>query len=234
MDPELAKRLAAQAAADLIPEQAVVGLGTGSTTRFFITEVGRLVQNGRRLNCVPTSRQSRELAVALGIPLLDDVGPWSIDLCVDGADEVSDDLDLIKGGGGAHTREKIVNHHSRRNVIIVDESKLSAHLGERRAVPVEVVTFGHRATGATLSRFGDATLRFHGEAPFVTDSGNYIYDLETGSIPDPLPLQQELRHLPGVVDTGLFCGRADIVIVAGETGVELRYRDGRRVKLPHS
>jgi ribose 5-phosphate isomerase A len=234
MDPEIAKRLAAQAAADLIPEQAVVGLGTGSTTRFFISEVGRLVQSGRRLTCVPTSRQSRELAVTLGIPLLDDAGPWSIDVCVDGADEVSDDLDLIKGGGGAHTREKIVNHHSRQNVIIVDERKLSAHLGERWAVPVEVIPFGHRGTGAALSRFGDAALRFLGETPFVTDSGNYIYDLETGSIPDPSALQQELRHLPGVVETGLFCGRADIVIVAGDSGVELRHRDGRRVKLARS
>ena len=232
-DPDTAKRLAAQAAADLIPEQAVVGLGTGTTTRFFINEVGRLVQAGRKLTCIPTSRRSRELAVTLGIPLLDDVGPWAIDLCVDGADEVSDDLDLIKGGGGAHTREKIVNHHSRHNVIIVDESKLSAHLGEKRAVPVEVVTFGHRATGAALSRFGDASLRFTGDNPFVTDSGNYIYDLETGQIAHPAALEEELRHLPGVIETGLFCGRADIVIVAGDRGVELRYRDGRRVSLPH-
>lgn len=235
MEPEVAKRLAAEAAAELIPEQAVVGLGTGSTTRFFIEEVGRLVQSGRRLTCIPTSRQSRSLAVTLGIPLLEDVGPWAVDLCVDGADEVSDHLDLIKGGGGAHTREKIVNHCSRNNVIIVDESKLSAQLGERRAVPVEVVTFGHRGTGAALSRFGDAALRFSGDdEPFVTDSGNYIYDLTTGPIPEPMALEQELRRLPGVVETGLFCARADIVIVAGDTGVELRYRDGRRAKLARS
>lgn len=234
MEPEVAKRLAAQAAAELIPEQAVVGLGTGSTTRFFIEEVGRLVQEGRRLTCIPTSRQSRSLAVTLGIPLLEDVGPWAIDLCVDGADEVNDNLDLIKGGGGAHTREKIVNHHSRNNVIIVDESKLSTQLGERRAVPVEVITFGHRGTGAALSRFGDASLRFRGDEPFITDSGNCIYDLTTGPIPDPAALEQELRQLPGVVETGLFCGRADIVIVAGDTGVELRHHDGRRVKLARS
>ncbi len=229
MDADAAKHLAAQAAAELVPEQGVVGLGTGTTTRFFINEIGRLVQEGRKLSAVPTSRRSRELASSLGIPLLDDIGPWSIDLCVDGADEVSAHLDLIKGGGGAHTREKIVNRHARENVIIVDDSKLSQRLGEKRAIPVEVVVFGHRATGATLARFGDASLRFAGDNPFVTDSGNYIYDVETGPIADPVELEEELRHLPGVIETGLFCGRADIVIVAAETSVELLYRDGRRM-----
>jgi len=229
MDADVAKRLAAQAAADLVPEQAILGLGTGTTTRFFINEVGRLVKAGRKLSAVPTSSRSRELAVSLQIPLLDDVGPWSIDVCVDGADEVSAELDLIKGGGGAHTREKIVNRHSRQNVVIVDESKISRRLGEKRAVPVEVVVFGHRATASTLARFGDASLRFAGDNPFVTDSGNYIYDVETGPIPDPVELEEELRHLPGVVETGLFCGRADIVIVAGENSVELWHRDGRRM-----
>ena len=229
MDADVAKRLAAQAAADLVPEQGVIGLGTGSTTRFFIQEIGRLVEQGRKLSAVPTSRRSRELATTLGIPMLDDIGPWNIDLCVDGADEVSAELDLIKGGGGAHTREKIVNRHARQNVIIVDTSKLSQRLGEKWAIPVEVVVFGHRATGSTLARFGDARLRFSGDNPFVTDSGNYIYDVETGPIADPVELEEELRHLPGVIETGLFCGRADIVIVAGETSVELWHRDGRRM-----
>jgi ribose 5-phosphate isomerase A len=228
MDAETAKRLAAIAAAELVPDEGVIGIGTGSTTRYFINEIGRLVGEGKKILGVPTSRRSHELARSLGIPLLDDFGPWTIDVCVDGADEVSDELDLIKGGGGAHTREKIVNRHSRQNIIIVDESKLSRRLGEKRAVPVEVVVFGHRATATALARFGDATLRFAGDNPFVTDSGNYIYDLETGPIADPVELEEEMRHLPGVIETGLFCGRTDIVIVAGESGVELRYRDGRR------
>ncbi len=228
MDADVAKRLAAQAAADLVPDAGVVGLGTGSTTRYFINEVGRLVSEGRKLSAVPTSRRSRELATELRIPLLDDMGPWDIDLCVDGADEVSAELDLIKGGGGAHTREKIVNRHSRQNVIIVDESKISRRLGEKRTVPLEVVVFGHRATGAALRGFGEPALRFAGDDPFLTDSGNYIYDLETGPIEDPVELEEELRHLPGVIETGLFCGRADIVIVAGSSSVELWHRDGRR------
>jgi len=234
MDADVAKRLAAQAAADLVPEEGVVGLGTGSTTRFFINEIGRLVSAGRKLTAVPTSRRSRELATSLGIPLLDDLGPWSIDICVDGADEVSAELDLIKGGGGAHTREKIVNRHARQNVIIVDDSKVSRRLGEKRAVPIEVVVFGHRATGAALAGFGDAALRFAGDNPFVTDSGNYIYDLTTGPIADPVELEEELRHLPGVVETGLFCGRVDIVIVAGVSSVELWHRDGRRMPAARS
>src|SRR3954454_570247 len=142
MDADAAKRLAARAAADLMPEEGVIGLGTGTTTRFFIDEVGRLVGEGRKFSAVPTSRRSRELATSLHIPLLDDSGPWSIDVCVDGADEVSRELDLIKGGGGAHTREKIVNFASRRNIIIVDDTKLVEHLGEKHKLPLEVLPFG--------------------------------------------------------------------------------------------
>jgi ribose 5-phosphate isomerase A len=219
MDAEEAKRLAARAAAELVPEQGVVGLGTGSTTRFFIDAVGELVRAGRKLVGVPTSHKSREQAASLGIPLLDDAGPWNIDLCVDGADEVSAALDLIKGGGGAHTREKIVNYQSRTNVIIIDESKLSAQLGEKRTVPIEVVTFGHGSTAGLLARYGTPELRGGAEKPFVTDSGNFIYDLRTAAIADPAALERDLHELPGVVESGLFCGRADIVIVAGASGI---------------
>jgi len=219
MDAEEAKRLAARAAVELVPDHGVVGLGTGSTTRFFIEAVGELVRAGRKLVAVPTSRKSHELASSLGIPLLDDAGPWNIDLCVDGADEVSAALDLIKGGGGAHTREKIVNYQARTNVIIVDESKLSERLGEKRAVPIEVVTFGHGTTARLLERFGKPELRTSAGKPFVTDSGNFIYDLRTEPIADPAALERELHELPGVVESGLFCARADVVIVAGQAGV---------------
>lgn len=224
VDSDTHKREAARAAAELLPERGVVGLGTGSTTRFFIDEVGRLVGEGRRLTGVPTSRRSRELAQSLGIPLLDDMGPWSIDVCVDGADEVSSELDVIKGGGGAHTREKIVNRHAKRNVIIVDGSKLSQKLGERWPVPVEVVVFGHRATAALLFRFGTPALRMSGDGPFVTDSGNYIYDLATGPIAEPKLLEAALRDLPGVVESGLFCARTDTLIVASSDGISVRER----------
>ena len=194
MDAETAKRFAAIAAAELMPDEGVIGLGTGTTTRYFINEVGRLVGEGRRLVGVPTSRRSHELATSLGIPLLDDIGPWTIDVCVDGADEVSDTLDLLKGGGGAHTREKIVNQASRRNVILVDESKLSRRLGEKRALPVEVLAFGARQTLERLARHGTPTVR-----SAKSDAGNVLVDLATGPIDDVAALDHALRSIPGVV-----------------------------------
>ena len=175
---------------------------------------------GRKLTGVPTSDASRAQAAALGIPLLDDLGPWAIDVCVDGADEVSDALDLIKGGGGAHTREKIVNAAAKRNVIIVDGSKRSRLLGEKWAVPVEVLPFGREATAAALARLGKPTLRLKDGQPWRTDSGNYLYDVAAGPIADPRALEAALRAIPGVVEVGLFVGRADVVLVAREQGVE--------------
>jgi ribose 5-phosphate isomerase A len=214
-----AKRRAARAAADELPERGVIGLGTGSTARFFIEEVGSLVRAGRDLTGVPTSDASRKQAAALGIPLLGDDGPWKIDVTVDGADEVDPSLRLIKGGGGAHLREKVVNYASRRNIIVVDETKLSARLGEKWHVPVEVVRFAHAQTAALLSAVGRPTLRQKGGAAFVTDSGNLIYDVATGPMSDPSAVERALRAIPGVVETGLFLGRADLVIVAGASGV---------------
>ena len=219
------KRKAAQAALVHLPETGLLGLGTGSTTRWFIEAVGELVRGGRQFSAVPTSNASRTLAQQCGIPLLDDAGPWRIDVCVDGADEVSKSLDLIKGGGGAHTREKIVNFASRLNVIIVDESKLVDNLGQTRRLPVEVLPFGLNTTLAALSALGDPQLRLipGGSDPFRSDSGNYIVDLATGQVGEPGRLDQILRRLPGVVETGLFVARADIVVVAAEDGVrELR------------
>jgi ribose 5-phosphate isomerase A len=220
MDQDRQKKQAALAALELLPSEGLIGLGTGSTTRYFIEGLAARVRAGQRYRGVPTSEQSRHLAEQLGIPLLDDEGPWDLDVCVDGADEVSATLDLIKGAGGAHTREKIVNFAARRNMIVVDESKLSQRLGERHVVPVEVLCFAHRESAAKLLRFGAATLRISGGAPFLTDSGNYLYDVRTGPIADPHQLDAELRTIPGVVETGLFCGRADVVIVARGDRVE--------------
>jgi len=219
MDQDEAKKLAAESALELLPESGVIGLGTGSTTRFFIEGVGRLVRGGRRFSGVPTSQQSRALATECGIPLLDDAGPWDIDLCVDGADEVSAKLDLIKGGGGAHTREKVVNFAAKKNVIIVDGSKLSEQLGERWPIPIEVLLFAHLTTARLLARFGKPVLRHKNGAPVITDSGNYIYDVATGPIADPEGIDHAFRRVPGVVETGLFCQRADWVIVAEAQGI---------------
>jgi ribose 5-phosphate isomerase A len=219
MHSDEAKLEAARAALSDLPEAGIVGLGSGSTAKLFIDEVGRLVKAGRKLVGVPTSEGSRTQASQLGIPLLGDEGPWDIALTIDGADEVDEALNLIKGGGAAHTREKIVNYASRRNIIIVDGSKLSRQLGTKWPVPVEVVPFAHRQTQARLSAHGRAVLREKAGAVVTTDAGNFIYDVHAGTIGDPAALDRSLRSIPGVVETGLFVGRADVVIVAEASGV---------------
>ncbi|MDX2052902.1 MAG: ribose-5-phosphate isomerase RpiA [Polyangiaceae bacterium] len=219
MDVEEAKRLAAERALLHLPEKGCVGLGTGSTVKYFIEGVARAIKGGRELVGVATSEASRRLATSLGIPLLADAGPWHPHVTVDGADEVSDTLDLIKGGGAAHTREKIVNYASAKNIIVVDETKLSRRLGEKWAVPVEVLPFGHETTRERLEVFGAPRLREKNGAPVVTDSGNLLYDLAVQPIAAPADLDRSLLEIPGVVSTGLFVARADLLIVAGATGV---------------
>jgi ribose 5-phosphate isomerase A len=214
------KHAAAIAALSELPAEGTIGLGTGSTTRLFIDALGERVAAGARYVGVPTSEASRAQAAALGIPVAPDDGPWDIAVNVDGADEVDPSLNLIKGGGGAHTREKIVNASARRNVIIVDAGKLSARLGERWPVPVEVLPFAHLATRTHLARLGAPNLRARDGNPFRTDAGNFIYDLGCGPIADPRALDAALRAIPGVVETGLFIGRADVVLVARPEGVE--------------
>jgi ribose 5-phosphate isomerase A len=217
-----AKRTAARAALAELPDSGVIGLGTGSTTRFFIDAVGEAVKAGKKYTGVPTSEASRKQATELGIPLLGDDGPWDIAVCVDGADEVDPQLDLVKGGGGAQTREKIVNFSARKNVIIVDGTKLSPKLGTTWSVPIEVLPFAHLATKHHLAKLGTPVLRpaKSGDGPWKTDAGNLIYDVKTGPIDDVAALDTKLRAIPGVVETGLFVGRADVVLVARESGVE--------------
>jgi ribose 5-phosphate isomerase A len=224
MSSDEMKRQAAHAALAHLPETGILGLGTGSTTRWFIEAVGELVRSGRRFTAIPTSTASRRLAEQCGIPLLDDQACWVIDVCVDGADEVSTALDLIKGGGGAHTREKIVNNAAKQNVIIVDESKLVGQLGEQRKVPLEVLPFGLHTTLAAVSAWGKPEIRQLNGAPWMSDSGNYLVDLATGPLENPAELDRTLHALPGIVDTGLFIGRADVVVIAGQTGVSERRR----------
>jgi ribose 5-phosphate isomerase A len=214
MDSTEAKRAAAYAAMAELPGTGTIGLGTGSTARFFIDAVAEGVRLGKQWVGVPTSEQSRAQAAALGIPLLDGDGPWQIDVTVDGADEVDPDLNVIKGGGGAHTREKIVNNASSRNIIIVTAEKLSARVGTQRSLPVEVLPFAHLQTAGLVGRFGRAVLRADSAGPVRTDSGNYIYDVACGPINDASAMETAIHAIPGVVETGLFVGRVDLVIVA--------------------
>jgi ribose 5-phosphate isomerase A len=218
------KRAAAEAALAELPLEGTIGLGTGSTARLFVQALRGVIASGRRLVAVATSDETRAEAAALGIPLLDDEGPWSIAVTFDGADEVDPALDLIKGRGGAHTREKIVSYASAKTVIMIDSGKLSHRLGEQKPVPVEVLTFAHRTTCERLARFGRPVLRAGPDGALRTPAGNVIYDLQTGPIADARQLEAALLAIPGVVETGLFIARADVVLIGSSHGVERRIR----------
>ncbi len=217
------KQQAAEYAADMVEPGMVVGLGTGSTAIFAVHRIAALISEGklRDIIAIATSRATEDAARALGIPLMGDEMPHDVDLTIDGADEVDPELNLVKGGGGALLREKIVAQASHREIIVVDESKLSAALGERWAVPVEVIPFGWEATGRFLEARG-AKVKMRRKAdgtPFVTDSGNIILDCRFGPIQDPYALETRLLSRAGVVETGLFLDLAADVIVAGQDGI---------------
>jgi ribose 5-phosphate isomerase A len=215
------KRAAAIAALAEVPDAGVVGLGTGSTVRFFIDAVGDLVKQGRKLSCVCTSEATRVRAAGLGIPLLPDDGPWTIDVTVDGADEFDAALALSKGGGGALTREKIVSFASKRTVIVCDASKRVTRIGETRPLALEILPFAHGTTLRHLSAFGVPVLRTSGGASARTDNKNLLVDLAIEPTADPEGLDRALHAVPGVVETGLFVGRADVVLVATGNGTEI-------------
>ncbi len=226
-DQDRLKRAAAEAALEFLPVSGAIGLGSGSTALHMIAVIGARLAAGllSPLTGVATSRATAQAARQIGIRLLSDDGPWDLAVTFDGADEVSPALDLIKGGGGALLREKIVNAASALNVILIDESTLSAALGERFRLPVEVTPFGWGQTARAVEALsGPARLREGDGSPFVTDNGNLVLDVETGPIPDPAGLERALESIPGVVVSGLFVARADVVIIAGAGGVEIRRR----------
>ena len=235
MSAELWKRQAAERALAYLSDGMKVGLGTGSTAAKFVDLVGGRVRQGLRLTCVPTSEATRAQAERLGIALTTLDETRQLDLTVDGADELDDELRLIKGGGGALLREKIVAMASRRMVVIADASKRVATLG-KFPLPVEVIRFGLTATfhlvetlAADAGCRGEVKLRLgEGGQPFVTDSGNYLLDCAFGRIDKPEALDQALKRIPGVVENGLFLGIASTAIIAGPAGVEVLERHGRR------
>jgi len=214
------KRKAAEAALAYVKPGMVLGLGTGSTARFFLDGVARLVREGADLKGVPTSFATADAAKELGIPLTSLEERPSVDLCVDGADEVDPKLDLIKGLGGALFREKIVAAASKRFVVIVDASKLVPRLGTKAPVPVEVHPFGWKTAAAALEGLGATVeLRRRDSETVRTDNGNNILDARFGPIKAPSKLAARIAAIPGVVGHGLFLGMADAVLVASEKGV---------------
>ncbi len=224
------KKLAADAAAKMVEDGMVVGLGTGSTAGLFVSAVGkRVAEEKLRIRGIPTSEATAALARSLQIPLTDFAAHAQIDLTVDGADEIENGtLYLIKGHGGALLREKIVASASKRMVVIADETKISDRLGSLVAVPVEVVQFGWEATQRKLAELGGKSeLRMSKDGkPFVTDSGNYIIDCAFGPMHNPKDVAHHLDHVVGSVEHGMFLKYASEVCVGGRNGVTILRRPG--------
>ena len=218
-DPDALKRAAAEKALELVRDGMLLGLGSGTTVRYFTEGVGRLVEGGMKVRGVPTSRATAELAAGCGIPVVEDL-VGMIDLAVDGADEVDPDLNLIKGRGGAMFREKLVAAAAKRFVAVVDESKVVGRLGVG-VLPVEVLPFLWRTTAERLAAIcSGLKLRGGEEQPYVTDNGNLILDLSIeGGIADPAALGASIKSVIGVVEHGLFVGMTERVIAAGPEGV---------------
>ncbi len=227
MDSDTLKLRAAECALDYVKPGMRLGLGTGSTAVKFVDLVGARVAQGLDVICVPTSEATRLQAAGLGIPLTTLENEPELDLTIDGADEVDESLRLIKGGGGAHLREKIVAAASTRMVVIADDSKRVPKLGAF-PLPVEIVSFGWRTTLSKVSDTaringckGPVTIRGSEKDPFVTDNGNYILDCAFGEIDDPEQVATQLSLLPGVVEHGLFIGLTHAAVIAGANGVEI-------------
>ncbi|MCQ2086009.1 MAG: ribose-5-phosphate isomerase RpiA [archaeon] len=218
-DVNLKKIVAEKAVDDYVDRDMIVGLGTGSTVYYAIKKIGGLVASGYRITCVATSVQSEELAKKCGIAVVDLNEVDSIDVTIDGADEVDNSMRIIKGLGGALLREKIVAAASMKEVIVVDESKRVSVLGAKSSLPVEVIKFGHLKTKYALELQGcKATLRMRNEEPFKTDNDNYIYDCKFNSIDNPFFLESRIDVIPGVVENGLFLNTATTVLIASGAG----------------
>ena len=231
MSADLWKQQAAERALAYLADGMKVGLGTGSTAAKFVDLVGARVKQGLRLTCVPTSEATRVQAERLGIVLTTLDETPQLDLTVDGADELDDELRLIKGGGGALLREKVVAMASKRMVVIADASKRVATIG-KYPLPVEIIRFGVTATCQLMERLaakagcnGKIKLRLGADGqPFVTDGGNYLVDCAFLRIDAPEALDQALKRIPGVVENGLFLDIASAAVIAGPDGVAVLER----------
>ena len=223
------KQQAAQYAVTFIESGMRVGLGHGSTAYFALQQLATLLKEGslRNVRGIPCSRQVEQDAMTLGIPLLSSNELFNIDITIDGADEITPELFAIKGGGGALLREKIVAQASRREIIIVDESKLSDCLGRRSALPVEVLPFGWQEQARFLTELGArVTQRLTpSRLPVVTDQGNVILDCDFGAIPDPPALAATLQNRAGILAHGLFIGLVSEVVIAGASGIRVLVRE---------
>ena len=220
IDLEYEKRIAALSAVKLVENGMDIGLGTGSTAEFVIKEIGYLVKHeGLEIRAVATSKRSERLAIDCGVEVktLDEIP--TLDLCIDGADQVDSGLNMIKGGGGAHTREKIVASSSKRLIIAVDETKIVPSLN--RTIPIEVLPFAQAPVSVQIKKLGGTPiLRMEGDSPFITDNGNIVIDADFGVVKDPGGLAMRLSTIPGVLEHGIFM-RPDEVHVGEMEGVRV-------------
>jgi len=220
-DPTAAKRAVAYAAADLVQDGMKLGLGSGSTFLFVLERLAQRMKSEKlRIAGVPTSAGTAAAAQQHGIPLLSMVEVDWLDMAIDGADEIDPKKNMIKGGGAALTREKIVAAAAREMVVIVDESKLVPVLGEKFRLPVEVLTFGWQQTERAIADTGcvPTLRRTKSDDPLLTDNGNYVLDCKYDGITDPKRLHDQLNAIPGVLDNGLFVGMAGRVLVSDASG----------------
>ncbi|GLV64386.1 ribose-5-phosphate isomerase A [Bacillus mycoides] len=215
------KQLAGEYAADFVKNGMKVGLGTGSTVYWTIQKLGKRVQEGLSIQAVPTSKETEVLAKQLAIPLISLNETDILDLTIDGADEINNDLQLIKGGGGALLREKIVATSSEKLIIIADESKIVSHLGTF-PLPIEIIPFSWKQTEKKVQSIGCETrLRMKDGGPFITDNGNFIIDcIFTNKILNPNDTNKELKMITGVVETGLFINMTSTAIIGTENGIK--------------
>lgn len=216
------KKLAGEKAVDYIKSGMVLGLGTGSTVYYALVKLAELIKSGELTDIVgiPSSVQTEKIAIELGIPLTTiELNPV-IDLTFDGADEIDTDLNLIKGGGGALLREKILAQASKKEIIIADKSKCSKKLGEKWHVPVEVIPFAWKSEKMFIESIGGKSdLRMKDGQIFITDEGNYILDSNFGIIDNPSVLAEKLEKRAGIVEHGMFIGLTNVAIVADEDGI---------------
>lgn len=220
MNTEQLKKIAAEKATAEIREGMVVGLGTGSTVYYALLKIGEMVRSGLNITGIPTSSGTEKIASEQGIQLSTLASHPTIELTIDGADEVDAHLNLIKGGGAALVREKIIANASKRILIVVDESKVSEVLGTSFALPVEIVQFGWEATKREVDNICEQSeIRGGMPDPLITDNGNYILDCHFDGIHEPEKVELQLNNIPGVVENGIFVNRADRVIIGTPDGI---------------
>ncbi|MBL7697325.1 MAG: ribose-5-phosphate isomerase RpiA [Chitinophagaceae bacterium] len=213
------KQKAGAHAATLVNNGMTVGLGTGSTANHFIAALAARVKEGLRVNAVPTSVKTKELATQLGISVIEFDDAETIDIAVDGADEISYQLNLIKGGGGAMLQEKMIAHTAKQFIVMGDETKMVVHLG-KFPLPVEVVPYGWKQVQRKIEAIGcdKVVLRVRNEKTYITDHQHFILDCHFGEIREPDKLNSKLKSIPGVVETGLFIGLAKKAIICHPDG----------------